>query len=75
MHATAEYERVAQSHFDALLQSGREPAEAIGQLEAAASFLDGEGQLELAQALREVMMRLRGSAPRVTTAVSASSPR
>ena len=48
------YDRVAENHFQALLRSGRDALDAVRDMENAAAFLAAEGQLELAQALREI---------------------
>ena len=55
------YDRVAENHFQALLKSGRDTLEAAGDMEEAAAFLAAEGQLELAQALREFCVKHRAA--------------
>jgi hypothetical protein len=55
------YDRVAENHFKALLRSGRDAVEAARDMEDAAAFLAAEGQLELAQALREICLKHRAA--------------
>jgi hypothetical protein len=55
------YDRVAENYFQALLRSGRDVREAARDIEDAATFLAAEGQLELAQALREVCLKYRSA--------------
>jgi hypothetical protein len=55
------YDRVAENHFQALLRSGRDALDAVRDMEDAAAFLAAEGQLELAQALREICFKHRAA--------------
>ena len=55
------YDRVAENHFQALLRSGRDPLDAARDMEDAAAFLAAEGQLALAQALREICFKHRAA--------------
>jgi len=53
------YDRVAENYFQALLRSGHDTLEAARDMEDAAAFLAAEGQLEVAQALREISLKHR----------------
>ena len=53
------YDRVAENYFQALLRSGHDTLEAARDMEDAAAFLAAEGQLDIAQALREISLRQR----------------
>ena len=53
------YDRVAENYFQALLRSGHDTREAARDMEDAAAFLAAEGQLEVAQALREISLKHR----------------
>jgi hypothetical protein len=65
------YDRVAENYFQALLRSGRDALDAARDLEDAAAFLAAEGQLELAQALREICFKHRaGEASPMTSGTS-----
>jgi len=55
------YDRVAENHFQTLLRSGRDALDAVRDMENAAAFLAAEGQLELAQALREICLKHRAA--------------
>ncbi len=51
------YHRAAENYFQALLRSRRNERDVAQELEATATYLNDEGQMELAEALHEVIIR------------------
>jgi hypothetical protein len=69
------YDRVAENYFQALLRSGRDTLDAARDMEDAATFLATEGQLELAQALREISLKHRAAeASRMVSGTTLQNP-
>ncbi len=57
MDDTRNFERVAENYFQALMTARQDAGEVARELEGTATYLLDEGQAELAEALRQVIVR------------------
>ncbi len=57
MGDTRNFERVAENYLQALMTARQDAGEVVRELEGTAAYLLEEGQAELAEALRQVIVR------------------